>query len=169
MSYQLFRFQVHQTPSNSALQNNNHCFSSKILKKQNSHFNILEISVNGDKQTNKMIIVNTFSRYFTKLGPSLANKLVRPIKPFKCWMNSAFPGAFSSLKLSPSKVLEYSYNLNCSKATGFIPVGVTFIQTLTRNLYSPLCYIFNSSLETAIAPDILTVAKVTPILKGAEK
>ena len=84
-------------------------------------------------------------------------------------MKSAFLGAFSLEKVSPSKVLEYSYNLDCSKATGFLPVGVTFIQTLTKFSYIPLCYIFNSSLERGIAPDILTVAKVTPILKGADK
>ena len=84
-------------------------------------------------------------------------------------MKSAFLGAFSLEKVSPSKVLEYSYNLDCSKATGFLPVGVTFIQTITKFSYIPLCYIFNSSLERGIAPDILTVAKVTPILKGADK
>ena len=58
MSYQLFWFQVHQSPCNSAFQNDNHCFSLKILKKRNSHFNILEISVNGHKQTNKIIMAN---------------------------------------------------------------------------------------------------------------
>ena len=121
MSYQLFWFQVHQTPRNSALQNNNHWFSLKILKKRNSHFNILEVSVNGHKQTNKIIMANTFKRYFTKLGSSLANKLAKPNKSFKCWMKSAFLGPFSLQTVSPLKVLEWTHHFECSKATGFIP------------------------------------------------
>ena len=95
MSYQLFRFQVHQTPRHWGLQNNNYYFSLKILKKGNSHFNISEISVNGHKQTNTIIIANTFDRYFTKLGPTLTNKLAKRSKSLKCWMKSAFLGTFS--------------------------------------------------------------------------
>ena len=138
MSYQLIWFEVHQSPRNSALQNNNHCFSLKILKKRDSHFNILEISVNGQKQTNTVIIANIFNRYFTKLGPSLVNKLAKLSKSFKCWMKSAFLGAFSLEKLSPSKVFEYSYCFDCSKVTGFVPVGGTFIQILAGHLHIPL-------------------------------
>ena len=121
MSYQLFRFQVHQTPRRSGLQNNNYCFSLKILKKRNSHFNILEISVNGHKQTNTIIIANIFNRYFTKLGPSLANKLVKRSKSFKYWMKSAFLRTFSLEKGSHLKLLECIHNLDCSKTTDFIP------------------------------------------------
>ena len=121
MSYQLIWFEVHQSPRNSALQNNNHCFSLKILKKRDSHFNILEIFVNGHKQTNTVIIANIFNRYFTELGPSLANKLAKRSKSFKCWMKSAFLGTFSLEKGSPLKFLECIHNLNSSKTTGFIP------------------------------------------------
>ena len=114
MSYQLFWFQVHQISRHSDLQNNNHCFSLKILKKRNSHFNILEISVNGHKQTNTIMIANTFNTYFTKLGPSLANKLAKRSKSFMCWMKSALLEAFLLEKGSPSKVLECIHNLDCS-------------------------------------------------------
>ena len=131
MSYQLFRLHLHPN-----LQNKNYCFSLKILKKRNSHFNVLEISVNGHKQTNKIIIANTFNRYFIKLGPSLANKLAKPSKSFKCWMKSAFLRGFLLEKGSPLKDLECTHNLDCSKATGFIPPS-GFIYT-KRNVVSYL-------------------------------
>ena len=82
---------------------------------------MLEVSVNGHKQTNKIIIANIFNRYFTKLGPSLANKLVNRSKSFNSWMKSDFLGAFFVRKISPFKVLECIHNLDCSKTTGFMP------------------------------------------------
>ena len=61
------------------------------------------------------------NQYFTKLRPSLANKPAKQSKSFKSWIKSASQAPFSLQKVSPLKVLECIHNLDCSKATGFIP------------------------------------------------
>lgn len=80
---------------------------------------------------------------------------------------SAFAGLFSSENATLSKVLESMYNLDASKATGLIPVAIKFLKYSAETLSMPLCHIMNSSFQTGIFPEVLKIAKVTPLFKGA--
>ena len=59
--------------------------------------------------------------------------------------------------------------LKTNKSPGYDNIHVNVITNLYNELKTPLMNIFNLSLNTAISPDRMKVAKVTPIFKKGEK
>ena len=71
--------------------------------------------------------------------------------------------------LTDNELKNRFYSLKPNKSSGFDNIGAHTILKCYGNLKAPLKYIFNLSLNTGDVPNILKIAKVTPIHKTGEK
>ena len=152
--------------------------SSEIWKGIKSLVNIKSSNCNSinllDKHKNlvndQKKIVNKFNDYFVTVGSSIANRIPTVTGSYKDYMKKI--NCANSFYLSPTDEFEiekFFDTLDSNKSTGPNSLPV-FILKIMKPFFSKwLCKIINLSLEVFIFPDLLKVAKVTPIHKKDSK
>ena len=152
--------------------------SSEIWKGIKSLVNIKSSNCNSinllDKHKNlvndQKKIVNKFNDYFVTVGSSIANRIPTVTGSYKDYMKKI--NCANSFYLSPTDEFEIEKlidTLDINKSTGPNSLPV-FILKIMKPFFSKwLCKLINLSLEVFIFPDLLKVAKVTPIHKKDSK
>ena len=134
---------------------------SKVKRYFPNHF-----TINGEEITDSNIIANTFCKYFTFIGPSLAKNIKMPKningKDFLTGMHSC---RFQFKKIDDISILRIINNLPNKSSTGFDHISMRLIKAIKTEIISALTCIFNQSLNTNIFPEKLKIAKVIPIHK----
>ena len=117
--------------------------------------------------TNIHSIAKNFNKFFTEIGPNLANKIDLPRKYFHEYLKEY-------QKCQPENVIfvnelkDAFFSLKINKSPGYDDISFNVIKKCFGVLYKPLLHIFNLSIQTGIFPDELKIASVTPIFKGGE-
>ena len=68
--------------------------------------------------------------------------------------------------LSMNELKDALYSLKSNKSPGYDGISYNVIKKSFGNLFEPLKYLFNLSIEKGVFPDDLKIARVTPIYKG---
>ena len=117
----------------------------------------------------KFDIANIFNRFFTNVGPSLAKKLSPSKLIFDNWMKKVSPTPDLIFQfVSPLKVLDQLYSLDCTKSAGHDGIKVKYLIMIAELIYQPLSHIFNTSIITSTFPDMMKIAKIIPSFKGGD-
>ena len=108
----------------------------------------------------KKDIANQFNEHIVNVGPSLANSIVKTNKQPLEYMN---PSPASSFVME-TQVYHLLSSLDARKSSTHIPnhmikISATIIAPIITQLY-------NDSITQGIVPDILKIARVTPIFKS---
>ena len=113
-------------------------------------------------------IAETFKEFFVNTGPNLANKIPQCDLTFKSYL----PTVNTTLKetvLSKCEYEEAFKTLKRNKAPRYDALDVNIITSVYEFIKKPLLNIFNKSIKLGIFPEIMKLAKVTPIFKSGKK
>ena len=121
----------------------------------------------GENIFDKTEISNEFNKYFTNIGPELANTLDSTGKPsFKSYLGPKSMSRFKFSTIDTAAVLKLIDNLASKKSCG--PDGISSIVIKNvRDIIAPiLCIAINQSLTCGVFPASLKIAQVIPLFKN---
>ena len=122
----------------------------------------------NDKQIDdKLEIANSFNKFYTNLGPSLASKIPdKGVDPSSFLTNHIS----NSIFLSPVTEDEIAKILNALKKSspGWDGLSAHIIIKCYTSFLNPLTHICNLSIQKGVFPSELKIAKVIPLYKGGD-
>jgi hypothetical protein len=112
-------------------------------------------------------IANEFNKFFTTVGPSLAEKIPEIQTKFTEYLTPSTQNLeFSELQFDEFEKALMSLKRN--KAVGVDDLNGNIIIDSLEPLKNVLYLVFKASLQQGIFPDKLKIAKITPIFKSGE-
>ena len=114
-------------------------------------------------------IADKFSTFFTDIGPKLASKINSSSKNFMSYLNKINAPNISNEQLTNEELDKAFSSLKRNKSNGFDDISANILLDTKQQIFDPLKYIFSLSLKNGIFPDLLKIAKITPIFKKGDK
>ena len=115
------------------------------------------------------IIVNTFNKYFCKIGEELATQVPKvQTSPFSFLSNKTYNSLFIS-PVTAGKIEIEIANLNSSKAVGPFSIPLHVLKFLKGVLSKPLEILFNASFTTGIVPNKFKLGNIVPVYKDGSR
>ena len=125
--------------------------------------------VNGKEIQDDTEIANAFNTYYTQIGPKLAASInMPPNKSYKDYLSRPTHGTFSFKSIKCEDIINVINNLKPKSSFGADKMTNKMLKILKDELNEPITNIINQSFKTGIFPDLLKIAKVTPIYKKNE-
>ena len=122
--------------------------------------------INGEEITDSNIKANKFCKYFTDIRPSLAKNIKIPQNiNAKEFLTGTHNCTFQFKNIDDISILKIINELPNKSSTGFDDISMTLLKAIKTEIIPALTCIFNQSLNTAIFPEKLKIAKVIPIHK----
>ena len=140
-----------------------------LNKKKSAPLHISNIVHNVKQFDKKTDIANQLNKFFTYIGPTLAKKCGKTQRSYKDWMKNTCSSQLNLSQISPFKVLDELYGLDCAKAVGHDGLSISYLVKAADFIYQPLTHIFNTSIASSIFPDEMKIAKVIPLFKSGDR
>ena len=122
--------------------------------------------INGSKIFDYKNIANEFNKYFTHIGPNLAESIQPPIdKSFRDFLSNPLSNDFIFKNISTNEISKAIDSLKPKTSSGNDNISNKLLKAVKNELLDPLMLIVNQSFSTGIFPDLLKIAKVTPLYK----
>ena len=115
--------------------------------------------------TEETEIASEFNKFFTEIGPSLANKIPNSNKSFETFLEKANT-TMQTASLTINELKDAFFSLKINKSPGADEITFNVIKECFGDLSDILKYIFDLSLQSGTFPDSLKVAKVTSLFKS---
>ena len=107
-------------------------------------------------------------KYFTDIGPSLANQS-NANHSFKEYLHSPADSRLILQSIDEHKVMKIIEHLKNKTSTGTDGISNKLIKTAKNELIKPLTIIINQILHTGIFPEPLKISKVVPLYKANDQ
>ena len=141
----------------------------KILKNKTNTSTINKIIVNGNTVTETDSITEEFNKYFCNIGGKLAENFDSNNTQYKQYLSNKVENSFYLYETTENEISKEIKKLNTKKAVGPDGISAKILQTCENLITKPLKMIFNQAILTGEYPDILKIARVTPIFKKGNK
>ena len=142
-----------------------------ILSKQKNKKSFPEyFTVDGINISNSIDIANGFNKYFTQIGPCLAQSIDKPTnKTFKDYLRDKCHTRLKFVEVNNECVMNIINNMKPKSSCGHDGLSIRFIKEIKDIIIDPLTIIINQMLKTGIFPDSLKIAKVIPLYKKGDE
>ena len=120
---------------------------------------------------NPVQISNELATYFANVGPKYANAIKKPDKNISDYLKKIKHND-KSIFLSPTtpvEIINLISNLPNKSSSGFDQLNNKLLKELRYELATPLCTIFNLSLNTGCFPTKMKYAEIVPLYKSKSK
>ena len=114
-------------------------------------------------------IADNFNKYFTEIGPDLANKIPASEKTFSEFLGAKSDLDFKFCELSDTRLLNFIKRMKPKTSFGEDLISNKVLQFVAPYILQPLKHLINMSLKTGYFPDKFKVAKIIPIFKDTDK
>ena len=114
-------------------------------------------------------IVEAFNDFFVKVGPNLAGQIRDVHESFNKYLPNPVSESFHWLPVTPLEIEDMLRSSDQKKACGHDNLPVKLLVDSAQYISNPLSYIFNLSLQLGQFPDLLKVAKVSPVYKKGDR
>ena len=140
----------------------------KIVNTKNTiNYGISQLNINGKIIEEPKDIANSVNDFFVNVGPETEKNVPK--------INHISPVKFLKNRNNFTLVIAHIYNKEIldiikylpNKATGPVSIPLKILYIVADLIVFPLCHIINVSFSSGIFPDMLKVAKVLPLHKGA--
>ena len=122
---------------------------------------------NSENIFDKTEIANEFNRYFTTIGPELANSLDTTGKPtFSSYLGPQVSSRFSFRTTTTEEITKLINNLPNKRSAGVDGISSVLLRNINSIIAPALSIAINQSLHSGIFPSHLKIAKVIPLYKN---
>ena len=121
----------------------------------------------GESITNTGKVANKFCKYFTNIGPNLADKVAPASKSFQNFINSVPSDSLSSFNhVTAEELKSIAKGFKDSKTPGADNIPISVIKKTLDLISDLLLLIINLSLSSEVFPDRLKISKIIPVFKS---
>ena len=122
--------------------------------------------VNGSTISNDIDISNAFNEKFVNIGRTLAEEITPPPNAnYKDYLGDPFHSNIVFKQVSTMDIHKIINTLKDKNSVDHDRMSNKLIKFLKEELSGPLKLIINQSIEHSIFPDLMKIAKVTPLYK----
>ena len=138
-----------------------------IEKPKKSESSCRTFSHNGTSVTGDVEIAEAFCRFFTDIGPNLAEKVrVTPGKSHKDYLGESSSDSIFMWPTTPTEIASCCRDLDHSKGPGYDDFSPAIVKLMADEISVPLSGLVNACLKEGHFPDFLKVARITPVFKA---
>ena len=124
------------------------------------------MTINNKEIDNKYEIVNEFNKYFTNIGPTLAQSIHAPEnKHYSDFLKTPITNNFNFSNVTEATVSKIIDSIKSKSSTGYDKLSSILIKKIKSPLIKPLVFLINQSLNSGVFPEALKVAQILPIYK----
>ena len=128
-----------------------------------------EFLIHDNLVSDKNTIVDEFNKYFVEIGPKLSQNIrIPPGKSFKNYLKKKISTQFHFKKIDENTVIKAIDTLKPKTSFGQDRISNKLLKYIKNEVAWPLSQLINQSFDAGIFPDLLKVAKVTPLYKKKE-
>ena len=125
------------------------------------------VDENGESITSTEQVANKFCKYFTNIGPNLADKIAPASKSFQDFINSVPLDSLSSFHpVTAEELKQIAEGFRDGKAPGADNIPISIVKKTLDLISDPLLSIINLSFSSGVFPDRLKISKIIPIFKS---
>jgi len=125
--------------------------------------------INNQYISDENSVANAFNKYYTEIGPELAQSIVPPRnKSYTDYLLSPVSHEFQFEQVNVEEIEKVIDNLKPKTSSGIDGVSTKLLKHIKSAIIQPVTIIVNQMFNTAIFPDKLKHAKVIPIYKKEE-
>jgi hypothetical protein len=122
---------------------------------------------NGGSLTDDGEIAEGFCRFFTDIGPDLADKVRVPHgKTYMDYLGNGSGDSMFMMPTTPGEIESYCLGLDHSKGPGYDDFSPDVIKDAATGISVPLSRLVNTCLERGHFPDFLKIARIKPVFKA---
>ena len=104
--------------------------------------------------------------FFSNIGPQLADEIETANDVhFTNFLPEPFDKSLFLHPTNPTEIINITKALNSSKSQGHDRISTSLLKQIIHFIVAPLVHIFNLSISLGKCPNLLKVAKVTPVYK----
>ena len=124
----------------------------------------------GNKElTDPKSIAEQFCKYFSSIGPALANNISATSVSHRSFLSGNFLESLFLDSVSEQEVIEICKSLKSGTAVGYDNVSVDLVKQCAQLISSPLTHIINISIVSGIVPDEPKISRVIPLFKSGDR
>lgn len=122
--------------------------------------------VNGTQISDPVEIANQFNKYFTSIGPELANKIgLIEGKSYMDYLDIPVCSQFSFKPVKKDDIINIIGNLKTKTSRGIDLISNKMLKVIKNEISQSLAIIINQSFTHGIFPKPLKIAKIIPLFK----
>ncbi|XP_065642696.1 uncharacterized protein LOC136074319 [Hydra vulgaris] len=138
--------------------------NSKNYEKNNLPKKIL---VDGKFIYDKAIIAENLCSFFLNIGPNLAEKIPSSSSSYDLYLKT-YDKVMDESKLDVYELRSALDSLKNNTSAGFDQISVHVVKSVFNIIESSLYHIFDLSIKSGTVPEILKIARVSPIFKSGD-
>ena len=139
---------------------------NEILGKKTDNLPKDKFTLHGDNIVNPHNYATVFNSFFSNIGPKLASQIKNKNNThFTDFLPEPFNKSIFFNPTNPNEIINITKALNSSKSQGYDEMSTSLLKQIIHFIAAPLTHIFNLSLQLGKFPNLLKIAKVTPIYK----
>ena len=139
-----------------------------ISKKKHDHITNQQFKLGKNLTSDPHTISSAFNRYFTHIGPSLANKIKQTTHSYTEYLENNNPTSFYTTPTTEEEIISVIKQMKPSNSKGWDGLCNDIIIKIGHLISKPLSHIINLSFYNGIVPWELKRAKVIPIYKQGD-
>jgi len=140
-----------------------------ILNTKNATPLVETFCINGKLTDDKVIIAEKFNEFFINIGPTLANKIPDTNSCCLDFLKGNFSNSFALLETDIGEIISVTKNLKSKTSSGYDEIPTDIVKLSIHFIAPILTKIINESFNIGCFPDLLKIAKVSPIFKAGDK
>ena len=114
-------------------------------------------------------ICNGLNKFFTEIGPKLANEISVVDKSPLSYIQANNPKTMSLRPVSEEEVVNIVKSCKKKISKDHHDLSMTIIHNIIPTIKTPLTHICNMSLASGVFPEQMKIAKVVPLFKAGDK
>ena len=100
-----------------------------------------------------MTIANEFNKFFTNIGPNLANKISNVDGDISDYLDGSFQNSMCAIHTDPIEIQNITNHLKSSSSKGVDGVSPKIVKEVIEAIAQPLATVFNISLANGFFPE----------------
>ena len=128
-----------------------------------------KVIVDNKAITDEKEIAENFNKFFTEIGPKLANNIEKSTINFKAYLPNHEDILQPEHPVSINELKDAFFSLQINKSPGYDDISFNIVRKCFASLHKPLLFISNLSLRTGICPNELEIGKVLPFYKSNDE
>ena len=123
---------------------------------------------NGQVLNSSGEIAEAFNDFFVNVGPNLACKIPQSVRSFNSYLGTPIKENFTFQRITRTMVVEMCGKLKPKASFGLDCISTKLLKLMLPQILTPLCHLFNLSVQTGYIPSQLKTAKVVPVFKSGD-
>ena len=139
-----------------------------LINKKRPSSHIEKLQVDNKRYEQPLTISNCLNDFFCSVPSTLAAQLPKSDKSATSYLSQKRK-QFRFAQVSKIEVFLLLESLDTNKSFGIDKIHPLLLKTAALQIYRPLTFIFNLSINKGIFPDSMKLAKVVPIFKQGSR